>query len=295
MIKSMTGFAATSVESDVASVDVTLRTVNHRFLDLHVRTPSALAPVEARLRALVQARIARGRAELTVGVERRGPSRVEVRLNDALIEQLASAVQLARERGLVDGAITPGDMLRFPQAVSLEEQDPDPKDQAAVVETAVAAVTRAVDAVDEMRVTEGAHLQAELERRLEVLAGLVETAEATALDGAAQLRERLGERIAELTSDQQVEASQVAQEVVKFVARSDVTEELVRLKGHIEHWKTLVEDAEPCGRRLEFLLQEMNREVNTLGAKAEGQGVPELIVAAKAELEKLREQVQNVE
>ena len=287
MIKSMTGFAAVSVDGDVASVDATLRTVNHRFLDLHLRVPHALAAAEPTLRSLVQARIVRGRAELTVAVERRRPARVEVRANDALLEQLARAVEVARARGLVDGTVTPGDMLRFPQAVSLDEQAPDPEE--------TAAVSQAVAAVEQMRVTEGAHPRAELDGRLEALARFVDRAEAMATDGAERLRQRLTERVEALTSDTQVDAAHLAQEVVKFVARSDITEELVRLRGHVGHWKSLCDGPEPCGRTLEFLLQEMNREVNTLGAKAEGPGVSELVVAAKAELEKLREQVQNVE
>ena len=295
MIKSMTGFAAVSVDGDVASVDATLRTVNHRFLDLHLRVPHALAAAEPTLRSLVQARIVRGRAELTVAVERRRPARVEVRVNDALLEQLARAVEVARARGLVDGTVTPGDMLRFPQAVSLDEQAPDPEEASAVVEAVSAAVSQAVEAVEQMRVTEGAHLRAELDGRLEALARFVDRAEAMASDGAERLRQRLTERVEALTSDTQVDAAHLAQEVVKFVARSDITEELVRLRGHVGHWKSLCDGPEPCGRTLEFLLQEMNREVNTLGAKAEGPGVSELVVAAKAELEKLREQVQNVE
>jgi uncharacterized protein (TIGR00255 family) len=124
---------------------------------------------------------------------------------------------------------------------------------------------------------------------------MFERAAAAAASGAEVLRARLAERVKELRLDPAVDESAVAQEVVRFANRSDITEETVRFKAHLEHWRALSDSPEPCGRKLDFLLQEMNREVNTLGSKAEGTGVTELVVALKAELEKMREQVQNVE
>ena len=146
-----------------------------------------------------------------------------------------------------------------------------------------------------MRTTEGGQLRVELDARRERLGELFANAAAAAESGAVALRARLIERVRELQADASVEESLVAQEIVRFANRSDITEEAVRFRAHLEHWKALSDSPEPCGRKLDFLLQEMNREVNTLGSKAEGPGVPELVVALKAELEKMREQVQNVE
>jgi uncharacterized protein (TIGR00255 family) len=146
-----------------------------------------------------------------------------------------------------------------------------------------------------MRTVEGEHLRAELDGRRERLGELFDRAAASAAAGADALRTRLQERIAELQIDTAVDPAAIAQEIVRFTNRSDITEETVRFHAHLEHWRALSDAAEPCGRKLDFLLQEMNREVNTLGAKAEGAGIPELIVSLKAELEKMREQVQNVE
>ena len=112
---------------------------------------------------------------------------------------------------------------------------------------------------------------------------------------SAALRARLADKVRELQADASVEEAVIAQEIVRFANRSDITEETVRFRAHIEHWRALSDAPEPCGRKLDFLLQEMNREINTLGSKAEGPGVPELVVSLKAELEKMREQVQNVE
>jgi len=138
-------------------------------------------------------------------------------------------------------------------------------------------------------------LRADLDARRALLGSLFERAAAAAGEGSGALRARLSERVKELQSDAAVDDAALAQEIVRFANRSDITEETVRFRAHLEHWRALSQSPEPCGRKLDFLLQEMNREVNTLGSKAEGPGIPELVVSLKAELEKMREQVQNVE
>ena len=294
MIKSMTGFASLTREGEAATITVTVKGVNHRFLDLQLRLPAALAPVEARLRAQVQQRVARGRIELAVTVQARaGAPAIDVQVNETVIEALSAALERARERGLVSGALTPGDLLRFPQAISVSEQKEaiDP----AVFPDVESALTEALDQLDGMRTSEGLHLQADLDGRRARIGEMFEAAARAAAAGAVALRARLAERVAEMQADAAVDASAIAQEIVRFANRSDITEETVRFRAHLEHWRALSDSPEPCGRKLDFLLQEMNREVNTLGSKAEGLGVTELVVSLKAELEKMREQVQNVE
>ena len=295
MIKSMTGFASVGVDLESTSIGATVRTVNHRYLDVQLRVPSSLAPEEARLRALVQRHASRGRVEVSVTTQRRRPAPVDVTLNEGLVEAVARAMDGARASGLVEGSLAPGDVLRLPHALTVAEAPADADEHAAFVSAVDDVVEQALIAVDAMRGTEGDHLRADLEERLANLAAQVGQIERAAAEGAAALRQRLAERVAELTVDVTTDETAVAQEVVRIVARSDVHEEIVRLRGHLAHWKTLADAPEPCGRKLDFLLQEMNREVNTLGAKAEGTEVSELVVGAKAELEKLREQVQNVE
>src|SRR5205085_1980235 len=145
----------------------------------------------------------------------------------------------------------------------------------------------------QMRTAEGAHLRTELDGRRAQLGELFDQAAAAAQAGAGTLRARLAERVKELQADTSVDEAAVAQEIVRYANRSDITEETVRFRAHLEHWRALSDGPEPCGRKLDFLLQEMNREVNTLGSKAEGPGVPELVVTLKAELERMREQAQN--
>jgi uncharacterized protein (TIGR00255 family) len=294
MIKSMTGFASLTREGDAATVTVTAKGVNHRFLDLQLRMPGALAPIEARLRAIVQQKIARGRIEATISLQARSAAApVQIDVNDAVIEALSAALERARERGLVAGALTPGDLLRFPQAITVTESR-DTLDPAVFPEIE-AALCDALDELDRMRTSEGIHLRTELEARRTQLGDLFERAARAAADGSAALRARLADRVKDLRSDPAVDETLVAQEIVRFANRSDITEETVRFRAHLDHWRALSDAPDACGRKLDFLLQEMNREVNTLGSKAEGLGVTELVVALKAELEKMREQVQNVE
>jgi uncharacterized protein (TIGR00255 family) len=296
MIKSMTGFASLTRDDEVATIATTVRSVNHKFLDLQVRLPASLAPIENRLRSLAQKRVSRGRVEITVSVQQRRTPSLEVELNEPFLEALGGAIDRARERGYIAGTMTPGDLLRFPQALSIreraEEAEADSDQLTGRVEDAVSA---ALDELDTMRIREGGYLRSDLESRRAALAELFARVAAAAEDGIVGLQMRLQERVRELRSETLADETTIAQEIAKFVGRSDITEEVVRFRGHLEHWRALTDSPEPCGRKLDFLLQEMNREVNTVGSKAEGPAVSEVIVALKAELEKMREQVQNVE
>ena len=295
MIKSMTGFASVSREHELAAIGVTVRSVNHRYLDVQVRLSQLLAAQETQLRGLVQRRVARGRVELTVTTRVTRPPAVEVTLNGPLVEALSAAVERAQADGLATGGLTSTDLLRFPQAVVVREQETDETNRTRIHHAVAEAVDSALSELDEMRTREGEYLRADLEAKRARVAELVERLSTAAAAGEAALVARLTTRVAELRGQAVVDEGLVAQEVVRFAARSDVNEELARLRGHLAHWSVLATAPDPCGRKLDFLLQEMNREVNTLGAKIEGAGVSELIVAAKAELEKLREQTQNVE
>jgi uncharacterized protein (TIGR00255 family) len=296
MIKSMTGFASLTKDDEAATIAVTIRAVNHKFLDLQLRIPPTLAAGEARLRALVQKHVGRGRIEVSVNVQQRRPPAVDVELNETFLEALGGALDRARERGYVAGPMTPGDLLRFPQALSIRDRpDDSPGEDESLAARVEDAVAGALGELETMRVREGGYLRTDLDARRAAIGDLFERAAIAAEQGMAGLQARLQERVRELRADAMADEGTIAQEIAKFVGRSDITEEVVRFRGHLEHWRALTEGPEPCGRKLDFLLQEMNREVNTLGSKAEGPTVSETVVSLKAELEKMREQVQNVE
>jgi len=193
--------------------------------------------------------------------------------------------------------LTPGDLLRLPQAITIRERssESDETFAADLAARAREAVEAALVDLDVMRSREGDHVRGDLDERRGVVADLVERIAVAADEGRGAIEQRLTERVAQLRSELQADETAVAQEIVRVAARSDISEEVTRFRGHVSHWVTLADGPEPCGRKLDFLLQEMNREVNTMGSKADGLRVSELIIAAKAELEKMREQVQNVE
>jgi uncharacterized protein (TIGR00255 family) len=297
MIRSMTGFAAASRETELAALAVTIRAVNHRHLDVQLRVPQALAEAEGRVRTAVQRKLRRGRIELAVSLQFRHSATVEVEFNEQLAAALTAALDSARSRGIIEGALAPGDLLRLPQALSIRERpvEKDPALLARLLETLDEAVEEALAKLEAMRATEGEHLNADLEARRAALGDLVAEIVAAADEGREALQARLQARVAELASDLPADSNAIEQEIVRVASRSDISEEVARFRAHLAHWQTLASGEEPCGRTLDFLLQEMNREVNTIGSKADGLRVSNLVIAAKTELERMREQVQNVE
>jgi uncharacterized protein (TIGR00255 family) len=296
MIKSMTGFASLTRDDERGALGVTIRSVNHRFLDLQLRLPPAIADLEPRLRAIVQKHLARGRVEISISLQLRQNSAPHIELNEEFAKALSDAMEQARDRGLVAGELTPGDLLRLPQALIIREKLPESGGVSALLGTVVdEAIESGIGQLEEMRVREGVHLRADLDTRKGLLAGFIARIAAAANTGREELEARLLERARELAAALPIDQAALSQEVVRVAQRSDISEEITRFHGHLAHWDALSDSPEPCGRKLDFLLQEMNREVNTIGSKADGLQVSEVVIEAKAELERMREQVQNVE
>jgi uncharacterized protein (TIGR00255 family) len=297
MITSMTGFASATRETELATVSVGVKSVNHRFLDVQFRLPQGVMLAEGPLRAIVQRHVARGRVEITAHVVMRRASAPAIEINEGFVAALAEAVETARARGFVAGTLSPSDLLRFPQAITISEQTVGaPEDETRQMQQNMeGALDQALQELGTMRRREGQFLREDLEQRRMTLVHAIEEVAVAANGGSAALQARLAERIQEIAGNLTPEPALIAQEIVRFAARSDISEEVVRFRAHLVHWEELGNGPEPCGRKLDFLLQEMNREINTIGAKAEGLRVSELIVDVKAELERMREQVQNVE
>ena len=293
----MTGFTSITNEGEVTTIGVTIRTVNHRFLDFHLRMPQSVADLEARIRTIVQKFIGRGRVEITISLQQHQPTVPVVELHEGVISALAKVLDKARDDGLVTGPLTPGDLLRFPQVLSIREQEDalDSSSKKKLADSIEDVLVQACEDLNGMRVREGKQLRSDLEAHKLRLDELIEEVSLTADSGSDELKKRLNDRIVELSSGLTVDESTLAQEVVRFANRSDISEELVRFRAHLDHWDVLADSEGPCGRKLDFLLQEMNREVNTIGAKADGLRISELVISVKAELERMREQIQNVE
>jgi len=297
LIRSMTGFASVGRETATEMVNVTIKSVNHRFLDMALKAPSALASFEPRVKTLVQQRLTRGRVEIMLSAQVTTPVEREIVVDEALLERVSQAFEAVRLRGVVSGTLSVSDALRIPQAFEVRAKT---EDRAAALPESLATLIEqvlddALGALVAMRTTEGAFLSADLDARLSTISAFVDALEAESRDGQRHLETRLRQRLEELPADLRGDENAVARELVRFVSRSDIDEEVVRMRSHVQHWRSLVESDEPCGRKLDFLVQEMNREVNTMGSKVESARATEVVIAAKAELERIREQVQNVE
>jgi uncharacterized protein (TIGR00255 family) len=291
----MTGFGRAAFTVEGASFEVEVRSTNHRYLDLRVRLPRQLAESEAEVRSRVGARFARGKVDVSVQLPPGGPrERLAVDL-DAAARYLEAAAAL-RSRHHLAGRLEVGELLSLPGVSRLVEAElPAESLQRAMFEALEVAVERA----DAMRGTEGAALERELRDRIGRVAVL-----AQALDGRAgavreAARERLRRRAEKLSQETGLlDEARLYQEIAMAADRLDVTEELVRLASHVEQFLSTLGEADagrPVGRRLDFLLQELGREANTLGAKVGDADAAHMVVELKTELERVREQVQNVE
>ncbi len=292
MIRSMTGFGAGRSAHLDDTFDVEVRSVNHKFCEVKVRLPRELASMELELSRAVKDRLARGGVEVAL---RRGGGRgaLAPRVDFALAEGYAEAFRELSLRLGIESELQLSDVLAAEGVVSLEEQAVDPETVRAPVQGALAG---ALDHLEAMRAREGEALARDLRGRLDRLAALAARVEALAPESVERYRERLSERIAEVTRGHAAaDPVRLAQEVALFADRLDIAEELTRLRSHVAQARALVEGDEPAGRKLEFLVQELHREVNTVGSKSQSAGIAALVVELKAEVERMREQVQNVE
>jgi uncharacterized protein (TIGR00255 family) len=294
MIRSMTGFGRADVATDLCAIGVEARSVNHRHLDLAIRLPRTLASLEPRVRRLLSQRLERGRIDLSVQLgPGTGASLQRVAIDSTLAREYAERARvLASDLGLV-GDVSLTWVLERSGVVRLEE--PDLPDAEALWPTCEAALTRAIDALVEQRTIEGSALTAELRALRVELNGHVGAMMARAPAGAARREERLRERIQALVEGAGVDEARILTEVAVWAEKSDVAEELARLRSHLEQLGMTLDKGGPVGRALDFLLQELNREVNTVASKADDLELSQTALAAKGVLEKMREQVQNLE
>ena len=289
----MTGFGRGAASGDEFTVAVEIKTVNNRFLDIHLRLSQELSPLEMIIRKRIGARLSRGRVDLNINFERTGATTYEV--NRPLIAGYVDAMREIQQQFNLAGDIDVSSVARLPGALTPARDGLDEVNTAGLER----ALDEALDSLELMRENEGAALAEEMRMRLANIEAAVPIIEAAAGGLADAYRQRLQKRIGELIArgDQAIEldAGRLAQEVAYLADRSDISEELARLRSHLEQFRAAVYADGEVGKRLDFLLQELNREANTVLSKSTEISIKDAGLAIKAEVEKLREQVQNVE
>jgi uncharacterized protein (TIGR00255 family) len=293
-MKSMTAFGRGEAEDSGCKMSVELRTLNHRFLDLHLRMPRSLMGLEDRLRKLISTDIARGRVELSISLEYTGQKPRALVADQALLQDAAAILTSIQEAWALPEPWGWDQLLGFPEIVSLKETSP--ADDEALWSVLGPAVQQALEVVDGMRRREGEYLQAELRAILKKIIEQVDVIANRALAVPQLYRNKLAARLAQLLPETNpIDPQRLAQEVALLADRADITEELARLGSHLKQFDVTLAAKTPVGRKLDFVIQEMNREINTIGSKAGESGISQAVIEIKSDLERLREQVQNLE
>ena len=290
-MQSMTGYGRGRAERDGRVISVELKSVNHRFLDLSLRMPKNLGFLEEAARRLLSGRLGRGHVDVFVNYENRREDAKSLSIDTAKAMALCGA---GRELGAALGlaqSLTAADLLRFPDVVTLRENEEDSAALGALFEEAM---DGALSQLIAMRAREGETLRRDVLEKAEAIEGLRQKIASRAPGVVEQYRQKLRERLTDLLQGRLDEA-RFATEVAIFADRASIDEELVRLLSHLEQILKLCGEEEPVGRRLDFLVQELNREFNTIGSKAMDAEITRQVVSGKNEIEKLREQVQNIE
>jgi uncharacterized protein (TIGR00255 family) len=292
-MRSMTGYGEASGENARHGITVSLRAVNHRFLDLQLRIGDELRGSEAALRDAIGREVTRGRVEARVEVRPAAERKATVQVNMGVIREAHAAVHQLAEAGLVERELSAGDLLRLPEAfrVELAGEEWTPEDE----ELLLAILRQALAQLVASREKEGASLTVILEEKLRAIEDVVARLDILRGPVREEIAAALRRRLAELLGGQPLDEARLAQEVALLVDRSDVSEEIDRLRSHVEHFRAVTRESGAAGKRLDFLTQEIFRELNTLGAKCRNAEMTRAVLDAKVLCEQIREQVQNVE
>ncbi len=289
----MTGFGRGAAAGDTFSISIELKTVNNRFLDISLRLPSDLQALESNFKKLITARLSRGRVEVNFQFERSEETSYEMNL--PVIDGYLRAMREMQKQFDLAGEPDLNVLARLPNAFQVKRAELG-DDFTTGVESALSI---ALDDLEKMRSSEGEALRTELETRLSEIEnrlGPIESEAGKIADEYLQrLTKRIGEMLAKSESQIEIDQSRMAQEVAYLADKADIAEEISRLRTHIEHFRTIMKDDKEVGKRLDFLTQELNREANTITSKTSNMTVKENALAIKSEIEKIREQVQNVE
>lgn len=293
MIRSMTGYGYGEAEGDNLKVRVEIRSLNHRFCEVNVRMPEELLPLEDKLRKEVKQRFHRGRLDVLINLEREGEREYELQTNLPLITNYLKELRKIKEEFNLGGKVNIETIWATPHLIQLKPlpQKEEPEVESLLME----ALGKAISSLEEARVDEGRAIEKELLQRVLLIKKLIQPVEVEAPKVQQYHYRRLRDRVKEYNSELKLDEDRLLQEVVYYAEKGDITEELVRIKSHLEQCEQLLSADEPCGKKLDFIIQELFRELNAIASKLKAPGLMPSILTIKSEVEKLREQVQNIE
>ena len=292
MVKSMTGYGRAVETVNGREFTVELRSVNNRYLDCTVKLPRSLTFGEDAVKQAVKATITRGKVDVYISVRSESAADVQVTLNEAMVEGYLAAMQKMVSQYGVRDDVSVSVLSRMPEVFTVERGQVDEEQ---LLSDLMGVVHTALENYDAMRTTEGAAMEKDLRSRGDTILGLVSQVEAGSSQTVADYRTRLENKLKEVLANTAIDESRILTEAAIFADKVAVDEETVRLRSHLQQMNTMLTTGGPIGRKLDFLLQEMNREANTIGSKCSDVALARIVVEIKAELEKIREQTQNIE
>ena len=292
MVKSMTGYGRCEETVGGRRITVELKSVNHKYFEFLPRVTRGYGFLEDKLKSYVQSRVARGKIDLFLSIETLEDADVVVSVNHSLAAGYIAALREITERYKLPDTVTVNSLSRYSDIFSVHKA---PEDEEAIWAAVRPVAEKAVDAFIAMRETEGSRLYEDVMARAAVILELVGKIEARSPETVKAYRERLEMKLREVLSDTAIDEQRILTEAAIFADKVAVAEETVRLRSHFEQLKSLLGAEEPSGRKMDFLVQEMNRETNTIGSKASDSQIAYMVVDIKAEIEKIREQIQNIE
>jgi len=293
MITSMTGFGRGEASSDGITVTVELKTVNSRYLDVSLRLPQSIQQHELDLKELLQQHVERGKLNVSVRVDKSDMGEPEITFNENLVQGYKNMLNDLREAAGIEAPVTLQTLMEFNDIFESREQDEETKQM--IWDLTTTAAKSAAEELKQMRRQEGSQLEADLNQRVDHIEKMLNIVKDKVDGRAAEMKEDLLERIQGLIDNDKIDPERLEMEVAMLVDKTDITEEIVRTQSHIKFFRKAVNNEDSVGRRLNFLSQEINREINTIGSKANDSEISQYIVKAKESLEQIKEQIQNVE
>ena len=293
MIISMTGFGRSEITSDGTTVSVEIRSVNNRFLEISARMPRELNARENDIREIIRKVLTRGKIHLNINIEQQTGPAAAFEADPDVVRVYKDALDAVRKHAKIKETVNLTHLLHFSD--ELLGRNAAATDEAGNWEMVARAVEAAVKDLEQMRRNEGRELARDIRERIKAIDGMIDRAEQLSRDRIPAERQRLRDRIAQLFENDEIDEQRLEFEIVMLADKLDITEECVRYRSHSKYFVEAVKGPEPAGRKLGFLLQEINREVTTIGSKSNDAEIAHLVVQAKEELEKIREQVQNIE